>query len=294
MSHKLLPSNSTALERAIAELASRATLSNMDLPITGIKLDNPPDVWLDFLIYEWGLSEFLPYIKDKRTLIKTALYFNRIRGTKASVHLALSWATLTAGVIEYEPSESMADLAKSSYKPYLHFGEFDLMIDDNWDKTQITQAVELANLAKPLRSRLTRLVGSFDRRKFVLDDSHLSCAYLSDDSGVKLSQSDLAYPLDSDLPKVSLQRHYAAHAEIPAITIQTAITVHYCQQIYSWRADMPYLDDVPDPIGIQVVSSSANTLAPAVYVGQIWADQPWADESWGKVREMVLVSHHVV
>lgn len=299
MNKLLLPPNATPLEQALAELAGRATLSNVDLPITGIKLTNPPDAWLDFLIFEWGLSEFLPYFDDKRALIKSALYFNRIRGTKRAVHLALSWADLTAGIVEYQPSETMANLAqslaKSNYKPYLHFGEFDLTIDDNFNKNQITKAVELANLAKPLRSRLTRLVGGYDRRKFVLDDSRLSDALLSDDSGVRLTQDDLAYPLAvDDLPKVSLRRTHTAEINYPTPTIETAITITYHLHIKSWQADMPYLDDLPDPVEVQMVTSGGGTLPPAIYVGQVWADQPWTDESWGQVREMVSVAYKIV
>lgn len=294
MSHLLLPPNSTALERAIADIAASATFANVHLPITGIKLDNPPDGWLDFLIYEWGLSEFLPYFDDKRTLINSALAFNRIRGTKKAVHMALSWGNLSADIIEYEPSESMASLAqslaKSNYKPYLHFGEFDLVISDDFSKTEITRAIEFANLAKPLRSRLARLVGSYDRRKFVLDDTYLSCGYLSDDSGVLMSQDDLAYPLDVSLPKLSLQHHHTAHTEPPTVHVQTSCTIHFCHTIYSWQADMPYLDDLPDPVEVLVVSSGGTTLAPIVYVGQTWADQPWASASWGKVRELVMTN----
>ena len=289
MSKLLLPPNATPLEEAIAELASTATLAGIDLPITGIKLDNPPDGWLDFLIFEWGLSEFLPYFDDKRELIKATLYFNRIRGTKKAVHLALSWANLTAGITEYQPSETMANLAhswtKSNYKPYLHFGEFDLTIDDNFNKNQITKAIELANLAKPLRSRLARLVGGYDRQKFVLDDSHLSDAFLSDDSGVRLIQDDL--------PKLSLRRTHTAEIDYPIPTVETAITITY-HLIKSWQADMPYLDDLPDPVEVQMVTSGGGTLPPAVYVGQVWADQPWTDESWERAREMVSLAYKIV
>lgn len=299
MSKLLLPPNATPLEQALAELAGRATLSNVDLPITGIKLTNPPDAWLDFLIFEWGLSEFLPYFDDKRTLIKSALYFNRIRGTKRAVHLALSWADLTAGIVEYQPSETMANLAqslaKSNYKPYLHFGEFDLLINDDFDKTQLTKAIELANLAKPLRSRLTRLVGGYDRSKFVLDCSKLSDGLLSNDSGVRLTQSDLAYPLPNiELPKLSLKHSFLQELVFPESDIEMIATVNYCFVIKSWVAGMPRLDDLADPVEVQMVSSAGGTLQSVNYVGQVWTDQPWTDESWGQVREMVSVAYKIV
>lgn len=293
MSELLLPPNATPLEQVIAELAGFATLAKMDLPITGIKLDNPPDAWLDFLIFEWGLSEFLPYFADKRTLIKSALHFNRIRGTKTAMALALSWADLSATIIEYEPSELMSDLAKSSYKPYLHFGEFDLGVDDGFDKTQITKAIELANLAKPVRSRLARLVGSYDRPKFVLDSTYLSYGVLSDNSGIRLSQGDLVYPLMvDDLPKISLKRTHTVQITCPEPTMVVSITVHCHIKIKSWQADLPYLDDTPDPVEIQMVSSNSGMLSPAFYVGQIWADGSWANESWTNTRELIAVNYH--
>lgn len=294
MSHLLLPPNSTALERAVADVAGRATFADVYLPITGIKLDNPPDDWLDFLLYEWGLWEFLPFFANKRELIANALHFHRIRGTKASVHMALSWAGLVATIIEYEPSELMAELVQSSHQPYLHFGEFDLAVDDELDKTQITKMIELANLAKPIRSRLTRLVGGFDRRKFVLDDSHLSCAYLSDDSGIQVEQGDLSHALASPLPKLSLQRRLVGHAAMPDVRVDTSTVVHFCHEIHAWQADMPYLDDAPDPVEVMMVLSGGGTLAASLYVGQIWADQSWADSSWDKTREMVTTHHQLI
>lgn len=294
----LLPPNSTALEHAIIDCAIPATFSDQErLPITGIKLDNPPADWLPWLVYEYGLSEFLPYLSDARVLIRDGLAFVRIRGTPASVHMALSWAGLSAEIIESPPSiERNTDIDASGYHPHAHFAEYDLRPDHALARDEICTMIRLATLAQPVRSRLWRLVDGFDRSVFTLDNSLLSDAYLDDDSGMRPTREQLPCLPENlngfDIPKLSFASQYSCHASREESNTRVLVTmcITYAYIITSWQAHMPYLDDLPDQMEVWQVSTGAGTpSAPAVYHGQIWADQPWQSaNSWKHTRTIII------
>ena len=82
----LLPPNSTDLERKLAQVGAPAILDlGDDAAIRGRKFD-PPENWLDALIWEYALGEITPYISDKRRLISEGIRWTRLRGTPASLH----------------------------------------------------------------------------------------------------------------------------------------------------------------------------------------------------------------
>ncbi|CAM3041896.1 phage tail protein [Dichelobacter nodosus] len=283
----LLPPNSTDLERKLSQVLSCAVDLDADV-IRGAKLENPPESWLDALIFEYGLNELSPYISNKRELIREGIAWQRIRGTPASVHIALSWAGLFAEIIESPPSiEHNADIDASRYRPHAHFAEYDLRLDRALARDEICTMIRLATLAQPVRSRLWRLVNGFDRSVFKLDNSLLSDAYLDDDSGWRPSRAQLPCLPDNlngfDIPKFSFASQHSSYAqrEESNTRVLVAMLVTYGYVITSWQAYMPYLDDLPEPMEVWQVSTGASTPSSlAIYYGQIWADQPWQNSSW--------------
>ncbi len=97
----LLPDNAQPLEIAL----SLATAPSVDVDeavvgLRGIKLRNPPPSFLPYLIYEYGLGELTPYLPNLYELIGEGIDWQRIRGTPASVDLALSWIGYSAEIEE--------------------------------------------------------------------------------------------------------------------------------------------------------------------------------------------------
>ena len=202
----LLPNNATRLERAL-EQALRSDLTAAADLVRTVKED-APDGWLLHLIWEYGLEELLPYLPDPRVALENGLQWQPIRGTPASIHLALSWLGVTAQI-----EEAAADSANwFEYQISLYTQEAgrvlqesgDLLLNENGqplgldfqkvclipDIELLKKIIGLAILSAPVGTRLVRFYcdgGTGDdgcnRRRFILDQSDWG-DILSDDGGV--------------------------------------------------------------------------------------------------------------
>ena len=136
----LLPPNATAFEKALSQamdLHGRGAPLSDALP--GFKLD-APDALLPWLIWEYGLGELVPYLREPRRVLEEGLLWQRMRGTPESLRMALGWVGLAEVALEQEP-------------PGVHFAEFQLdpgrvLRDD----ALIADLVAVAKLAAPARS----------------------------------------------------------------------------------------------------------------------------------------------
>lgn len=294
----LLPPNSTLLERQLIQTIAHGVDLDSDI-ITGVKFD-APDGWLDALIFEYGLAELSPYIKDKRQLIKDGIAWQRIRGTPQSVHDALNWIDVSADIKEPPPSnEYNTDLASIDYIPHKHFAEYDLHPHELPSNAQICQIAQLTLLAQPKRSRLWRLVFDYDRSVLRLDEGALDDELLDDDSGIRPTREQLPCLPKFDaldvIPKLSFKLQYGSHVIRDTADIDAATSINHATQTNSWTAHMPYLDDLPDPFEVLSISTgNASPPAAAIYYGQIWADQSWSstDSTWDKTNVIVTGSHN--
>lgn len=166
----LLPPSSSPQEQALVDAISfRVDPSK----IRGFKF-KPTDSVLPWLIHEYGLGEILAWVPDPRRAIQDGVIFQRIRGTPASLRMALKWVNIENIYIEEEP-------------PGKHFAEFQVGIHDVPNDFFVDNVVALARLSAPARSRLMRMYNDrYDIRRFMLDSSEFG-SLLSDYSGVKLS-----------------------------------------------------------------------------------------------------------
>ena len=167
----LLPSNASALERSLSlTLDPAARLVPATDALRSFKT-MPGDALLPWLIWEYGLGEVLPYLPEPRRAIAEGILWQRLRGTPAALTTALVWIGATA-TVEQEP-------------PGVHFAEFQLDPGKVLDSDRsIADLIAIARLSAPARSRLSRIYHGCDLRRFVLDDSLLGEALLSDHSGV--------------------------------------------------------------------------------------------------------------
>lgn len=286
MRQDLLPPNSTALEQALAQIGAGILELGDDDAIRGRKF-NPPDNWLDALIYEYALGEITPYIHDKRQLIREGIRWSRCRGTPQSLHLAFAWVGLSADIIESGPSAETND-PSAPYQPHRHFAEYDLHPHGVLTSEQICLLVRLALLSQPVRSRLWRLVYGYDRGVFKLDHSPLDCDLLDDDSGIRIGRAELpCLPPGSD-PKISFRNRHASHVIREESEAWAVVIITVASHVVSRESHVLYLDDLPLPFEIYTALSAAgNPRGVAVYYGQVWADQPWPRSNWTNTNAII-------
>jgi P2-related tail formation protein len=181
--NSLLPPNSTPLESAL-EVAMRPdddVLAAIELIRTA--KEAAPDDWLYWLIWEFGLEELLPYLPEPRVALENGLRWQPIRGTPASIKMALGWLGLYPSIEEETPTGAHWFEFQLSLKNLL--GDCVIPTD-----AELKNVVGLARLSAPVGTRLTRLhcgntdglTDGCDVRRFVLDQSDWG-DLLSDYSG---------------------------------------------------------------------------------------------------------------
>ena len=216
----LLPYNATKLERTI-EHAIRYDIDTSIL--NGFKFKTTGDNINMALSWEYSLSQI--NIDDFRTRVIEGLKFHRLQGTPYSLKQAFSWYGFNNITIEEEvPGE--------------HFAEFQVGVEEIPNSLDIEKIISVAELAAPLRSRLSRMYNSlYDVRRFVLDESDWG-DFLSDYSGNRIYEES---------PKFSFGRvnNFAAIAGQPSFKFYI-VRVHFAyarkvEEVY--RLDWSILDE---------------------------------------------------
>ncbi len=204
----LLPPNSTKQERAIVEAIDYKTVDPSC--IRGFKFNLKNEI-LPWLIEEYGLEEILFWVKDKKKAVKEGIKFQRLRGTPASLKIALKWANIDDIIIIEEP-------------PGKHFFELQVGIKDVPNNFFVDAVVELAKLSLPARSRLMRIFNDYyNAQRFILDESFFG-ALLSDYSGVKIAKEG---------PVLSFGRQNSFELKISNPTFKfSTFRFHYQQSSY--------------------------------------------------------------
>lgn len=166
----LLPPNATKQEKELVD----AIDYKVDIQ-RGFKF-NLKEETLPWIIEEYGLEEILRWVKDKRRAIVEGVKFQRLRGTSASLKIALKWANIEDITIIEEP-------------PGKHFFELQIGIRNVPNNFFVDAVVELAKLSLPARSRLMRIFNDhYNVDRFILDES-LFGSLLSDYSGIKVEKN---------------------------------------------------------------------------------------------------------
>ncbi|MDG7055710.1 MAG: phage tail protein [Wolbachia endosymbiont of Menacanthus eurysternus] len=213
----LLPPNATKLEKALVD----AIDYKIDPSCLKFRSDEKILPWL---VEEYGLEEILHWVKDKRKAIKEGIEFQRVRGTPASLKIALRWANIDDITIIEEP-------------PGKHFFELQIGIKDVPNDFFVDAVVELAKLSLPARSRLMRIFNDhYNISRFILDES-LFGSLLSDYSGTKVEKNG---------PVLSFGRvNFFKFSCPPILVIDGCLRNHY-EQAFSndiYRLDVAVLGE---------------------------------------------------
>lgn len=176
MDEHLLPSNSTAFERA-ASLALNI-LPRVDTGVAALrtaKMVSIPDSVIPWLIYEYGLGPVSAYVADQRFLLSSGIAWQRVRGTPDAVHRALSWVGYEAQIEEAPTRRRRWNL-------------FQLGLD----RVRDNEAPDLENidgvtsLSVAVRSHFWRGFNGYDVREHEWSRRRWSGARWSESSGVRL------------------------------------------------------------------------------------------------------------
>ncbi|WP_353275778.1 phage tail protein [Wolbachia endosymbiont (group A) of Pipizella viduata] len=216
----LLPPNAAKQEKALIDAIDYKVDPSC---VKGFKF-SPGEKVLPWIIEEYGLEEILRWAKEKRRAIKEGVEFQRLRGTPASLKIALKWANIEDITIIEEP-------------PGEHFFELQIGIKDVPKDFFVDAVVELAKLSLPARSRLVRIFNDYyNAQRFILDES-LFGDLLSDYSGVKI---------EKDGPVLSFGRKNTFELKIlnPTFKFGT-FRIHYEQALSNdlYRLDVAILGE---------------------------------------------------
>lgn len=200
MTSELLPPNASRLQRDVLEANQvNAALSQGISTLANLK-QSPPDAFLDWLIWEYGLDEISPYLMDKRQAITNGLLWQRIRGTPESLRVGLSWVGFDNTTLEeFEPGTN-------SHRFMLESGRIPLNAD-------ILDIIGISSLSAPIANRLWRVWHDYDIRALKLSQHRLGDALLSDASGVR-----------HEGVKWSFAERFDGAAEGPDIQVSEAVT----------------------------------------------------------------------
>ncbi|MFT4314793.1 MAG: phage tail protein [Wolbachia pipientis] len=168
----LLPPNATKQEKALVNAIDYKVDPSC---IRGFKFRLEEET-LPWIIEEYGLEEILRWVKDRRKAVVEGIKFQRLRGTPASLKIALKWANIEDITIIEEP-------------PGKHFFELQIGIKNVPNNFFVDAVVELAKLSLPARSRLMRIFNDhYNVDRFILDESFFG-SLLSDYSGIKVEKN---------------------------------------------------------------------------------------------------------
>jgi hypothetical protein len=262
---KLLPFSASTLQRDLDQsIGPQIQTQQTITTIPGIKY-NPPDFMLPWLIWEYGLEQLLPYLSDPRLAIQEGVRWQRIRGTPASLAMALGWLGL-------------ADITIEPEVPGEHFYQYQVDTGAVVLAAQLDNVKAVAGFSAPLRSRLSRLYHGFDVRRLVLDDSDYG-ALLSDYSGVRKDGLVLSFGRYQ-----SSEAHWFVDDRFVG-DIGMGIVSSRGKQVQD--VNWPTLDN--QPLGGNRIDTARHNLwqVSASTVGQPWLGQ-WDQRAWNDATSPVV------
>jgi hypothetical protein len=204
----VLPPNSTALERSLAEVMdARAPLAPQIPRLGTIGVTEFPADWLPWLVIHYGLDRIAPYVGDLLKTLKEGRAWQRVRGTpSATEDFVLDWLGLEglevpdgyggAGPVE---EERVGDVKWWMYQIALAAAPDALDV--------IVRLIGADDLSRNAGTVLGRIYGGYDVRPMRLDMMRLDGALLDDWSGVFL---------DGIAPKLSFGRLHGVEIDFHA------------------------------------------------------------------------------
>ncbi|MEE9923970.1 MAG: phage tail protein [Brucella anthropi] len=216
----LLPSNATALEKALSEAADRAPeLSPGIVTLRGFKFD-PNDRVIPYLVAEYGLTEIAGYLPNLRDVLREGIQWQRLIGTPAAIHKALQWISHDGDIEEF-PAKARKWWWFQVHLPF-----------EVPDASVVVPITHLVKASKPLRSEFARVTAGWDVRAFRLNTHRLNgSAGLNNWSGKRLEPGGpvaslrVNRKLTLDVPPGGVIVHDTQHI-LMVRTVEAKVPVH--------------------------------------------------------------------
>ena len=268
--YDLLPPNATQLERDLSRATSSLVRLEQPVPTirTAKRLDIPDSV-IPWLVYEYGLGELLPFVTDQRQLVADGVLWQRIRGTKEAVRVALGWIGIEGTIEEPEGgTDRWAEFMLGLAAPTVG----DEIID---------RIVGVARVSSPVRSRLQRIYAVYDVRQLVWDDGFWDDGIWDDHSGVRLQP---------DWPQISYGQRIAAllNGQLTASVVagvQEEMAV-WLRIGLGFMWDESFWNDEDTTLVHQGVITETLGFS-ARYEGQVWGAFGWTEKTWQEINVVV-------
>jgi hypothetical protein len=176
MGASLLPINAKPFEMAFAKTMDVIdVLGQPALDMRGLKLTNPPDSFLPFLHYEYGLGPVTQLLSDPRQVIELGVPWARVRGTHEAVALALAWTGYQADI------EVMPVRRRMWNRLMLAMAEFRTQEEPDLDRIEYATQISL-----PLRSKFWRGFYQHDVRALEFGRNKWGREFLGSYSGARI------------------------------------------------------------------------------------------------------------
>ena len=183
----LLPPNGTPLLRAFEQAAAYEPHVEAGLGlIPNVKGRNLP-AFLQFLLWEYGLIELVPYLDNPYVLMTEGRPWQIERDTFAAVARGLGWVGAPGTIVEAPGRRTWWN----NFQLYLG------ALPAN-DAPMLQRIDRVTRLGKPFRSDFRRGVWNFDAPALEAGWTRLGASMLADDSGVRIEAGG---------PKWSFRRH---------------------------------------------------------------------------------------
>lgn len=174
----LLPDNTsrTPLTKAL-ECAAAPAYEELIQFLQGVR-QNPPDIFLPYILWEYGLLPLLPYLNnDLRKTLDECIPWQTERGTEVGILRALGWINEGNEQPFYEEEVDGA-----------HWNEIQLDPGHIPNDKKVKDIRALVEMSARAITELARLYHGYDIRRLILDEQNQLDYHLLDDySGVRIN-----------------------------------------------------------------------------------------------------------
>lgn len=280
----VLPPNSTALERSLAEVMdARAPLAPQIPRLGTIGTTEFPADWLPWLVIHYGLDRIAPYVGDILTTLIEGRRWQRVRGTpSATEDFVLDWLGFVGLDVPdgYGGSGPIEEERVGDVKWWL----YQIALAEAPDGlNSVVRLIGADDLSRNAGTVLGRIYGGYDVRPMRLDMMRLDGALLDDWSGVYL---------DGIKPKLSFGELYGEEVDFGVHVFGggvglTSGTARFEEGFVLDRSALDGEALEPSVVAIQA-SLSGEKIDLADDVLMPWPNQPWPNVTYSDFEPFTI------
>ncbi|SDQ99799.1 phage tail protein [Pseudovibrio sp. Tun.PSC04-5.I4] len=270
MSGALLPSGAGTFTFVLAQMwDSHGRYGQHIDNIKHIGVSSTPADWVPWLIWDYGLEEVVPYVRDMQRVLSEGPEWQRARGTDRAFEIAFTWLN----------SEGYIDTPDGRHQWWDYQLGFTKAPDD---LEQLKQLVGLSKLSQAAEGELFRIFSQdLDYRPVRLDEHRYDDGLFDGYSGVRLWEG-------SPLISVGVSRRAVFAQDGAAPVFATELISAFIQEpgLGLCMDEMIFDDHPPQPIIYRsgTIFCSARVLD---FETSGWPE--WWPESWDEVAKPYLI-----